>query len=209
MEAKNIRDLIKEIDDNEQEAVHVPEWDVTVFVRGLTARERDRFEASVVVGSGKDTKVKMENARARLVVMSTYDEDGKKVFSTDDIGWLGEKSARALERIFKVAMRLSGLTEEDMEELEKNSVNGLAMQPAVTVELLSKIKTDFPDVDILGESKKWAARKLSEPLTKTSRSSSQIYNFMANRHEWNQEPRKRKSGGEKRPVLPKIYQHES
>jgi hypothetical protein len=101
-------------------------------------------------------------------------------------------------------------SEEDQEIISVwSSVNGFAMQLPTMAELLSKIRADFPDVDILGESKKWAARKLSEPLTKTSRVSSQIYNFMANRHEWNQEPRRRKSIGEERPVLPKIYQHGS
>lgn len=102
---------------------------------------------------------------------------------------------------------LKSLSEEDQEIISVwRSVNGLVMQLPTMVELLFKIRADFSDVDILGESKKWAARKLSEPFTIKSRPSSQIYNFMAKRHEWNQEPRRGKPSKEERPILPKIYQ---
>ncbi len=57
---------------------------------------------------------------ARLVAASIVDEDDKRVFSQSDVKALGEKSAAALDRVMAVAMRLSGLTEEDAEELEGN-----------------------------------------------------------------------------------------
>jgi|GEM_PF-2906108 len=78
------------------------------------------------------------------------------------------------------------------------SVQGFTMKPSAMAELVSKLRTDFPDVDILAESKKWAARKLSEPLTKASRPSGQIYNFMQMRHKWNQEQKGGDSGADKR-----------
>jgi hypothetical protein len=37
---------------------------------------------------------------------------------------LGKKSAAALNRVFEVAQRLSGITDDDVEELAKNSVGG-------------------------------------------------------------------------------------
>jgi hypothetical protein len=102
------------------------------------------------------------------------------------------------------------LSEKDREIMSVwRSVEGFTMQPPAMIQLLYKVTADFPDVDILDESKKWAARKLSEPLTRASQPSSQIYNFMANRHKWNQEPKARKSSGGKRSVLPKMYQHGS
>jgi hypothetical protein len=42
------------------------------------------------------------------------------MFTAGDLEILGSKSAAALDRIFTVSRKLSGLTEEDIEELEKN-----------------------------------------------------------------------------------------
>jgi len=66
-------------------------------------------------------------------------------------------------------------------------VKGFVMDMPAIVELLTALRKDFPDVDILDESRKWAARKISEPLTLKSQPSGQIYNFIAKRHVWNQE----------------------
>lgn len=41
-----------------------------------------------------------------------------------DVKALGRKSALALNRVFEVAQRINGLTEEDMEELAGNLENG-------------------------------------------------------------------------------------
>lgn len=51
---------------------------------------------------------------------------------------------------------------------------------------LAKLKAEFPDVDILKESKTWAIRKLSEPLTGRSRPFSQLWNWMMKAREFNQ-----------------------
>lgn len=75
------------------------------------------------------------------------------------------------------------------------SVSGFKMKPSAMAELVSKLRTKFPDVDILAESEKWAARKLSEPLDKKARPSGQIYNFMEKRHKWNQEKKGGTNGG--------------
>jgi len=118
------RDQILQANDLVTETVEVPEWGGSVFVKSLTGVERDQFEAAIVELKGRDTKINMRNARARLVALSVVDEEGKKVFSPNDISLLGAKSAAALQRVFNVAMRLSGISEEDVreltEELEEN-----------------------------------------------------------------------------------------
>lgn len=106
------------------EDVAVPEWGGMVRVRGLTGAERDGFEASVVERQGKQTKLNMANIRARMVALTVVDADGKRLFSDADVAALGRKSGVALNRVFEVAQRLSGITEADMTELEKNSDSG-------------------------------------------------------------------------------------
>ena len=118
------RDAILQADDLLWEDVEVPEWGGTVRVRGLTGAERDAFEAEMVERKGKKLRMDMQNFRARLVVRSVVDEDGKRLFTDRDAASLGDKSAAALQRVFDVAQRLSGLSEQDVAELVGNFDEG-------------------------------------------------------------------------------------
>lgn len=106
------------------EVVPVPEWGGEVLVRSLSGAERDRFEASIVDVRGKRRSVNLLNVRARLVALAIVDESGQQVFRAGDVEALGAKSAAALSRVFDAAQRLSGLSDDDVEELEKNSRSG-------------------------------------------------------------------------------------
>lgn len=120
MEKILTRDEILAADDLKTEIVPVPEWGGSVKVRTLMGVQRDRFEASIVKGK----VVSMENLRAKLVAESAVNEKGKQLFTTKDVEALGKKSARALDKVFAVAQRLSGLTPADVDELAKNLPKG-------------------------------------------------------------------------------------
>lgn len=112
------REHILGADDRKTEDVQVPEWGGTVRVRALSGAERDAYEAGLVQLRADGTRrLTMQNARARLVSLSVCDEQGGRVFSDADVAELGDKSAAALERVFSVASRLSGLTDDDIEEM--------------------------------------------------------------------------------------------
>lgn len=109
--------------DQQYEDVPVPEWsdngdEAFVRVRGLTARERDLFEASI---AGSENKLNYDNVRAKMMVRTVIDEQGRLMFTEDDVPILGLKSARALSRVYNVAAKLSGLTKDDVVDLAKNS----------------------------------------------------------------------------------------
>ena len=116
--------------DIRKELVDVPEWgkDAAVWVRGMTGAERDKFESSIVESRGKGTKVNMVNVRARLASLTICDEGGNRLFTQADIAALSAKSASALQRIFAVAQRLSGIGDEDVKDftegLEDNPLEG-------------------------------------------------------------------------------------
>ena len=116
-----LRDAILGASDIKTEEVHVPEWGGTVLVRGLTAKQRDEFESGLIETVGKTQRVTMRNARARLAALSIVGEDNEPLFSPADVFLLGEKSGAALDRVFAVASRLSGIGDSDMDELTKNS----------------------------------------------------------------------------------------
>jgi hypothetical protein len=110
-------DEILGIEDILEELVEVPEWKGTVRVRGLTGRERDAYEASLLEQRGRNTKANLQNARAKLVVLAVVDSRGQRMFTEAQIPQLGAKSAAALDRIWKKARDLSGMSDEDVEEL--------------------------------------------------------------------------------------------
>ncbi|MBA7468382.1 hypothetical protein ES707_03630 [subsurface metagenome] len=62
---------------------------------------------------------------------------------------------------------------------------------------LTELKAEFPDVDILEESKSWAAAKLSEPLTKRSMPFKQLRTWMKRAREYRQKPYREKKPKEK------------
>jgi hypothetical protein len=97
--------------------VEVPEWGGGVFVRAMTGRERDAFEAA---GLGGGKKFDTTNFRARLAAATVCDAQGALLFAPHQADALGEKSSGALNRIFEVAAPLSGLTQEDEDALTKN-----------------------------------------------------------------------------------------
>jgi hypothetical protein len=126
------RDQILNMEDLPAETVHVPEWGGDVLVRGLSGSERDEYEQEIVRMNGRDVSMNLRNARAKLVAKVTVDEGGNRIFSDDDVRALGKKSAAALERIFNIGRKLSGMSDTDIQELG------------------SALKKDLPDDSLTG-----------------------------------------------------------
>ena len=124
----NLRDQILAAQDANKEAVSVPEWGLEngLFIKTLSAKDRDQWETSMVsVDVGRQAKVRkvnLANMRARLVVLTLVDVDGKRVLGDDDADALGEKSAAVIARLFDVAQRVNALSADEVKALEKNSV---------------------------------------------------------------------------------------
>lgn len=104
-----------------RQVVDVPELGETVIVQGLTGAQRDAFEQMCVTQRGRHREVNFHNARAKLVVLSVVNEDGSRMFRDEDVEAIGALPAALVDRIFSVAKRLSGLADEDVDELGKPS----------------------------------------------------------------------------------------
>jgi len=115
----NLREKILGASDIRREQVHVPEWDATVEVRGLTGTQRAKL-----MKTGFDARgtVDFEKLYPELLVASVFDpETSQPVFTEADRDSLNGKSGAALERVAQAAMRVSGLSPEAAEQAEKNS----------------------------------------------------------------------------------------
>jgi len=103
--------------DLQDEVIEVPEWGFRLRVRSLTGTERDAFEVSLLENRGKSREVNLRNMRAKLVAASVRKADDSRVFTDGQVEALGSKNAAALQRVFRVAQRLSGLAEDEVDEL--------------------------------------------------------------------------------------------
>lgn len=113
-----LREQILSVQDIKTENVSIPEWDTEVQVRGLSGASRNRILNNAIDKKGN---VNLDTLYSDLVLASTHDpETGEAVFAAQDRDALNAKSGSALERIARVAMRLSGLDEEAMEVKTKN-----------------------------------------------------------------------------------------
>jgi len=99
-----------------------------VFVRQMTGHERDQFEQSLLK-KGKDAKgnvtfeQSLDDFRAKLAVCTVCDEEGKLLLNSNDVSTLSANmSAKTLETIVNKAQKLNAISEQDKEELVKNSV---------------------------------------------------------------------------------------
>ncbi|MCG3176904.1 MAG: hypothetical protein MOGMAGMI_01868 [Candidatus Omnitrophica bacterium] len=112
--------------DLKTEEVFIPQWGGTVIVRALTANQRDEFESDLfrirMSRAGEmQADISYKGLRAKVVSWSVVDENGERVFRNSDRDALGEKNAGALDIIFDKAQQLSGLDDDDVAEMEKNS----------------------------------------------------------------------------------------
>lgn len=99
-----------------------------VYVRQMTGRERDKFEQSLIKrthdNKGKVTGYEqaLDDFRAKLAVNSVCNEQGNLLLQSGDYPQLSQMmSAARLEKIVNESQKLNAITEEDKEELIKNS----------------------------------------------------------------------------------------
>jgi hypothetical protein len=102
-----------------------------VYVRELTATERDTFEIGQAAAAKAAERIPAymrdpdsppsRNFRAALVVLAVCDEAGAPLLKPSDLAQLGKKSAAIVDRLFDVAARLSGITKDETEKTEGKS----------------------------------------------------------------------------------------
>lgn len=113
MSKNTLRDKARAAIDLADEVVEVPEWDITVLVQSMTAR--DRYH---VFKAAKDTdgELDMSVLYPRIIIATAHDPDtGEKIFTADDEPWLMDKSPKALDRLANAGMRVSGISEASQE----------------------------------------------------------------------------------------------
>jgi hypothetical protein len=112
-----LRAAISSADDLPREPVDVPWIDEKVYIRGLSADEKDEWYARNM----PDGEFRWRSGlTSSLLVKTLVTEDGERIFDDEDAAMLGRKSATVLSELMTVAMRLSGLSEETEVAVEED-----------------------------------------------------------------------------------------
>ncbi|MDX3235650.1 hypothetical protein PV392_08115 [Streptomyces sp. ME03-5709C] len=117
------KDQITAADDRQWEDVEVPEWGGEVRILGMSGTDRNAYQSAMVTlgAGGKPQSVNLQDQLAKLLSKCLVGEDFQRLFTDREVRELGKKNGAVLERLSKVAQRLSGLTKEDVEAAAGNS----------------------------------------------------------------------------------------
>lgn len=102
--------------------VDIPEWGGRVYVKQMTASERDQFEADLADAEAKHGA--RGSYSAKLAVRVACNKDGERLFQDSDHGAVGRKSAFAVRRIVNAAQTSSALSATALDDAVKNSDAG-------------------------------------------------------------------------------------
>lgn len=124
----------------ERERMHVKELGGDIWVRGMTGTERDEFEEQNKFRKGKKLgQIDGRNYRAKLAVKVIVTENGERILNDHDASIFGQMPANVLERVLSKCKELSGMTEEEVEEMgngseTEGSGGSSSISPSVSVE---------------------------------------------------------------------------
>jgi len=117
------RDAALESKDLPRERVDVPEWGegAYLFVRGMTGTEKDAWECYCLKQrEAFHSENGFPGIRASVVVRCAVDDDGNRIFTDADLDIVGAKNGKALDRIWTIAVKRSGITPDDIEQLKND-----------------------------------------------------------------------------------------
>lgn len=135
--ATGLKQIILDADDLAHEDLEVPEWGVTVRIRGLSGTDRDRYEAQQVAvrraGNSAELELRLADYRSKLVVRCLVDPaTDERIFADGDAPALGRKSGLVIDRLFEIARRLSGM--DDNAEAAARGNSGTAQSGGSTTD---------------------------------------------------------------------------
>lgn len=118
----SLKDKIRQASNQTAELIDVPEWDVKIEVRSMSARQRAALQTLLndeTTGVGE----KQEQMWAFLLGSCCYDPaTGELVFDSEDMEWLFDESAFGpIDRLATACLSVSAVMKGAVDELGKSS----------------------------------------------------------------------------------------
>ena len=116
----------------ERESLVVPELGGEIYVRGMSGKERDKFEEGMRIRKGRMAgQSDLRNFRAQLAVRVIVDAAGERLLNDGDADLMGKLPAGVLDRIIAKSTELSGKATEEIDELGNVSASPAASDAPV------------------------------------------------------------------------------
>ena len=100
--------------------VDVPEWGGSVNIRPMDVRELDEYSNDAM----RCKSTGMRDFRTRLVAYCLCDENGKRLFTEQDIDALAGKSGTVMDRLYRAVDELNDIGPKKIEDIAGNSPAG-------------------------------------------------------------------------------------
>ena len=102
--AANAADIVDSLDDFRIEKIEVPEWNLVVHIRTMSAKAHDDFDSSITDSNGN---VIQDGIHAKILSSTLCDESGNCLFSIKDVEKLAKKSSTVIRRLADRAIKLN------------------------------------------------------------------------------------------------------
>ena len=121
-----LSEKIRAVNDVSAQPYHIPEWDVTLEIRSMTARSRAAFVAQMSSEDGTIAGVndpgRIEGMWWHVISQTCFDPaSGELAFDAEDADWFMEKNAKIVNSLANECMAASGLSDEAADEAGKDS----------------------------------------------------------------------------------------
>lgn len=128
-----LADQIRAAHDVSAELYDIPEWNVTVELRSMSARQRAAFASNVDFTA--DGGVQMDANRVELmwgavIQACCFDPDnGEPVFTEEDIEWvMAEKNANVVDSLANACLAVSGMGADSEGDAGKDSSDSQTLE---------------------------------------------------------------------------------
>tara|TARA_Y100000590_G_scaffold269472_3_gene302601 strand:- start:4325 stop:4756 length:432 start_codon:yes stop_codon:yes gene_type:complete len=122
----SLAEQIRAAHDVSAELYEIPEWNVTMELRSMSARQRAAFASNVDFTADGDVELtgnRVELMWGTVIQSCCFDPDnGERVFSVEDIDWLmAEKNANVVDALANACLSVSGMGADSDGDAGKDS----------------------------------------------------------------------------------------
>jgi len=114
------REAFLEAQELETEEAEVPQLGGKVLVKVMNCVERAIWDHEISASNNGDG-VAPKDLRSLLASLTAVDENGKRIFTAEDVEILAQKAHTLIEPIVDVALRINHLLPKDVDKTRKNS----------------------------------------------------------------------------------------
>ncbi len=121
-----LADQIRAAHDVTTELYEIPEWDVIIELRSMSARQRASFASTIDVGADGTIELganRVEVMWSMVIQACCFDpENGEAVFEAEDLEWLmEEKNAGVVDALAQACLGVSGMGADSDDDAGKDS----------------------------------------------------------------------------------------